>query len=209
MSNTVPNPTRLKQIAHDSDTAKIIMENLESRTRQRTFSDIHRQKLELTRAGKKIVDADANRFWMLLQKEGYGSIVFDQKSRPEMFNWNYSLKEIAAIALDTDPRSMIGSKLDSAKPKHTLKPVPTPGETSSRDKTMAKITARAAKIERLPDLLEEIAPAKQKSKAFLSAERVVLIPLRDDYDAVVKLPGDVSSEEMEKFISRLRRAVSV
>jgi hypothetical protein len=167
------------------------MTALALRERNRHFSDIGRTRTALIRAGERIVDEEYRRFWIDLEKEGVGKIVYGRRGNPDRFEWYHALKMVADCALTgkditIEPQSMLQAEEEKPAPKKAAAPKKSVRMTSAQKKD---------KVEHA-----EVASAKG------SAEKLVVIPLRKDFFLEVKMPADVSKDEMEVIQEALKRA---
>ncbi len=240
MSTSIPNPQRLKAIAHESETAQVIMMELSDRKRLRNFSDIKRQKLELRRLGFDIVEADFNRFWQTMQAEKYGSIVVDAKGRPATFKWSYSLKDVAQAAMSGEVKPPPGVKVPSFVPntankdlkvsklsKEEQREIKRQEQEIFKAKALAVIEASkndpfngvqlkvpvsespksTVKVRKAAKQEQEAEKAPQENHNSSKVERVVMIPLREDYLIRIALPSDVTKSEVDFLANMLRRSM--
>lgn len=218
----ISNASRLIEIANLSETAKIIMTDLGARTRHRSFSDIKRQKLELIAKDYKVVEADANMFWRLMEQEGFGSLLLSKKGKPERFNWNYNLKEIAAIALEEkvatrkiNPVDPVGKVRSTVKAAAQAKPTffeQSPRIVGQARELIAKsegtkINAMSTKpFEGVPMFR---APASSILTGQSVAEKTVAVPIRNgEFDIEIKMPLDVTKAEIEMAVRVIMRRLA-
>lgn len=124
---------KLSQIANASHTAEVVMTQCALRERIRPFTDIHRNKVELIRAGEKIVDSDYNKIWEDLRDAGVGIIVGGTNGKAPRFEWHYSMKKVAEAAL-------VGKNMKTP----ALKAVPAPKPEPKL--TQPKVPATAQKV---------------------------------------------------------------
>jgi hypothetical protein len=111
------NSKTLKDITHKNRTAEVTMTALALRERIRTFSDIPRTRAKLIKEGEKIVEADYIQLWKDLQAAGVGVIVNGQRNRPGRFEWHFSLKDVAAIALEDKTAKAAATQPKAERPK--------------------------------------------------------------------------------------------
>lgn len=218
----VPNAARLIEIANMSQTALTLMTDLGSRERHRPFSDIKRQKQELIRKDYKIVEGEANMFWRLLEQEGFGVIMSSSKGKPEKFVWNYNLKEIAAIALEektSDPAVVavdpVAKNRETAVfPKVIAKVADKPVVSTPRIVTLAKERLAKSEGERISQMATQtfgsaaVAKPVQNNPISLNSteSKTVVVPIRQgEVDIEIKMPSDVTKEEIEMAIRVLIR----
>jgi len=94
------NSEKLKALTNTSHTAVVTMLMLALRERARGYSNITLAKQQLVSMGEKVVDEDFQKFWKDLQDLGIGTIVYGRRGGPDKFQWYYSLKSIAKVAIE-------------------------------------------------------------------------------------------------------------
>lgn len=187
---------KLKEITNASHTSIITMLLLALRIRDRGFSNITATKEQLIRMGEKVVDEDFLKFWRDLQTAGIGSIVYGRRGRPDRFQWHYSLKNVARVAIEGKEHEV--AELAKRKPKR------------NQAKPVAKKT-RAAKPTARPVSNHVVRASVPAAKAALAApapqvERVMqTIQLRDGSIAEIILPKEVSKNDLERIKLALSR----
>lgn len=166
-NNTTLNGKQLHEISQKSHSAEVTLLSLAMRDRARSFSDINRTKAKLVKDGEKIVNEDYMQFWKDLQTAGVGSIVYGRKGNPNKFVWHFSLKSVAQVALDGNDKAV-----DARKPATT-------------------IVAKKPKV-----ILRKQQPVKQAAPVTAASDKVIYVPLRKDFDIAIKIPGNISKEEL-------------
>lgn len=92
--------SKVKQIAEASRTATVSMLALGMRERAHVFTNISSFKGQLQSMGEKVNDRDYMDFWRGLENAGVGSIILGRRGKQTRFEWHYSLRQIAQIAID-------------------------------------------------------------------------------------------------------------
>lgn len=181
----VLNSEKLRSISHASHTAEVTITALAVRERLRHFSDITRTKNTLIRKGEKIVEADYNAFWKGLQDAGVGVIVYGRKGRPDRFEWHYSMKKVAAAAIEG--KDIAAERVNKDMPV-SKQPKAAPG----KPKRVTHIRSRKGTT------VDAVAVQSR-------ADRFIYIPLRKDYSLEFSVPANLSRDEVEIISSALRR----
>lgn len=94
------NKEKIKEATEASPTATVTMISLGFRERARTHTNLLSVKNELLRMNEKIVDKDYMSFWKALEAAGAGSLILGRRGGQTRFEWNYSLKQIAQLAIE-------------------------------------------------------------------------------------------------------------
>lgn len=92
--------SKVKQIAEASRTATVSMLALGMRERAHVYTNISSFKSQLQSMGEKVNDRDYMDFWRGLETAGVGSIILGRRGKQTRFEWHYSLRQIAQIAID-------------------------------------------------------------------------------------------------------------
>lgn len=169
---------KLKQITNASHTAVVTMLLLALRERARGFSNITATKEQLIRMGEKIVDEDFQSFWKSLQDAGIGAIVYGRRGRPDRFQWHYSLKAIARVAIEG--REELVKELAKKKPKRVVRKPVSAKPVSNKPRISAASKTVAEKL-------------------------VFTIALKNGLTAEVTLPKGASDSEIERVCQALTR----
>lgn len=173
------NGKQLSVIGKKSHSAEVTLLSLALRERARDYSDIRRTKARLVKEGEKIIANDYMQFWKDLQDAGVGSIVYGRKNNPDRFEWHFSLKQVAKAALDgTDEK---------------LEPIKTIPVAKSKPKVIRRPAKHTAPVSIPKQVMQE---------------KLVYVSLRRGFDLAIKLPGDVSKEEIETITKALQRVSS-
>lgn len=184
----VLNSEKLRSISHASHTAEVTITALAVRERLRHFSDITRTRNTLVRKGEKIVDSDYVAFWKGLQEAGVGVIVYGRKGKPDRFEWYYSMKKVAAAALegkDIVAERVSGITMPERKPEH-----------KQAAKLQKKVIHMSKGVKR---------PMPEKTQEASRSNRFIYIPLRKDFNLEISVPMDLSKGEIEVISNALRR----
>lgn len=171
------NGKNLKDLAHKSHTAERTMTSLAIRERVRTFSDIPRTRAKLIKEGEKIVEEDYNQFWKDLQAAGVGTIVNGRRGVPSRFEWHFSLKQVAKAALEG---------------------------IDQKATPVANPNVPKRKVIRRPRLVA--APKTEAPKAATKVDSSHFIYLRNEMGMEVKLPSDVSADQLQRVAKALQGA---
>lgn len=91
---------KLKDIAHATRTAEVVMTHLALRQRSRGITDLYKTKSLLMKAGEKIEKGDYHNLWKSLELAGAGKYTIGRGRNHDTFTWNVSLKVLAAAALN-------------------------------------------------------------------------------------------------------------
>jgi hypothetical protein len=173
------NGAKLHAITTATSTAEVLMQALNQRERNREFIDINRFKMTLRRNGAKLVDKDLIAFWKDLEKEGMGSIIQGRNGKPTRFELHYSLKSIAKAGVDgTDEEASI-LKHKGPKPRQQRT---TRGTTTILRKHVDNDT-----------------------KLVQTLLREILVPVGNGRCVSIKLPNDVTANEIELISDALKQ----
>lgn len=173
------NGANLSRITHSTSTSEILMQALNQRERNREFVDINRFKMTLRRDGAKLIDKDVLSFWSDLEHEGMGVIVRGRNGKPTRFELHYSLKSIAKAGVQ-------GTNEEAAILKYQ-------GPTPRKPRTYTK-----------PEI--EHKPEQQKyKKAIEVILREILVPVGKGRCVSIKLPNDVTSNEIDLISDALKQ----
>lgn len=167
------NNEMVKQAANSSNTATKTMVLLGIRRRARTFTSMGKIKEQLYRMGEQVDDKDYKAFWKDLEAAGAGSVILGRRGKETRFEWSYSLKDIARIAIEGHEAEV--QRIETKQPKNSV--------SKAIDTLVKRKPGRPRK---------EVAPIKQE-------KLVYRIPLRSDFVLEVNLPADVSAEELHKI----------
>lgn len=191
MNNTVTlDGEKLKKVASSSHTAQVVALSLAMRERLRHTSDITRTKNALIRSGERIVESDYEQFWEDLQAIGAGSIIYGRNGKQDRFKWHYSLKKVAEACIE-------GNDVHAEKLAGDLEEV-----NSQKSKTILRKKA-----------VKHVLTAKQKEEkvkesgavATASGDSLVYVPLRPNFDVEIKVPQDLTRDEVEVLARALSR----
>lgn len=91
---------KIKQAADASPTAMATMIALGFKERARANSNLSLIKSQLLKMNEKITDRDYMAFWKALEDAGAGVLVLGRRGGKTRFAWNYSLKQIASLAIE-------------------------------------------------------------------------------------------------------------
>lgn len=170
---------KLKQIADKNETSTLVMLSLADRKRFRAFTDISHLKNIYIRSGEKIVLEDYMNTWKELETLGVGSVIHGRKGQPTRFKWNYSLRTIGEAALsgkDVQVRAL---------------------------ETSPKILGKVQKIKRM----KQKRPVLEKTQEIMThtANNILYIRLRDDFSFSVKVPADLTSQEINNICEAFQK----
>lgn len=175
MEHVSLNSDKVKQATNSSSTATTTMVLLAIRQRARNFTSMGKIKNQLLQMGETVVDKDYKTFWKDLENAGAGSIILGRRGRETRFEWSYSLKDVAKIAIEGHESEI--QRLDKKRNKkpNLAKAI----DILNRSRAGSKSTVKYE-------------PSKQE-------KLVYRIPIRPDFTLEVNLPTDVSREELQKI----------
>lgn len=114
---------KLKEITNGSNTSVVTMLYLALRQRARNESNVTTTRDQLIRMGEKVVDEDYEKFWKSLEEAGIGSFIVGRRGNPDRFKWNYSLKNVARLAIEGKEEQIkeLSKLKEASKPKAPVK----------------------------------------------------------------------------------------
>lgn len=171
------NKERVKRAAALSHTATVTMLILGFRQRAHTSTTLASIKNQLTKMKEKINDRDFMDFWKELEAAGAGSLILGRRDKQTRFEWNYSLRRIAQLAIE-------GKEVDVKKFEERLK--------QSELEPVVKVVAPKKQI-------------KKESTAIKQPSVVYNIQFKPGYMAQVILPEDISEEELQRLTNCIRQ----
>lgn len=164
---------KIKNVTNASRTATVTMIVLGFRQRAHAFINLASVKRELLSMNERIVDKDYMEFWRGLENAGAGSVILGRRGKQTRFEWNYSLKQIAGIAIEGKEEEVKKIASKRKPPKVVIAP---------------KLPKKAVSE---PD--KEVKPQGPKRE-----ERLVYsIPVRPGFSLDIVLPGDLKEEELK------------
>lgn len=177
--------TKIKQVANASRTATATMILLGFRQRAHNFINLQAVKRELEGMNEHVVDKDYMDFWRGLEDAGVGSIIVGRRGKQTRFEWNYSLKHVAQVAIE-------GKKPEFDK-------------IINKQNQFTKV--KTIEIEK-PQMMKA-GPVKRgrgrpkgskNVKVAVSKQEMVTyeIPIRTNFIAYVSLPSNLSKQELAK-----------
>jgi len=176
MTTVLLEGNKMKEIASASHTATVTINALANRQRLRHSSDITRLRSQLVRNGEKIVEVDYMKFWKDLEAANVGSIIYGRKNKPDRFKWFYNLKSVAKSAMegsDEEAKQISSPKIQFTSPKKRF--------IRRRAKTNVVVEAKSEHVN----------------------EKIILIPLRANYHLEIKVPANVTKEEIKVIVNSL------
>lgn len=188
---------KVKQVTNASRTATATMILLGFRQRAHSFINLLSVKRELQSMNEHVVDKDYMDFWRGLEEAGAGSIIVGRRGKQTRFEWNYSLKQVASVAIEGK-----NSVIDKLSKKH---------EQFTAIKALPKLDLKPLEVIKVKPIelkAKEVKrgrgrPKGSKNVVKLSpkkVERVIYnIPLRADFTLDISLPADVTAEEFKKI----------
>lgn len=178
---------KVKQVTNASRTATSTMVYLGCfRKRARSVTNIGHLKTQLEQMDGPIAGRDYMDFWRGLEEAGAGSVILGRRGRYTRFEWNYSLLDIAKIAIE-GKEAEIERLAFKRHPNAEVKPSIVVDEVPVVK--IGKPKVKGAKRGRKP-----------KAKHAVRQERLVFnIPVRPGYNLEINLPSDVSDKELEKI----------
>lgn len=186
---------KLKKITNASHTATVAMVMLGFKQRAHSFTNLASFKSKLAAAGEKVIDRDYMDFWRGLESAHVGSVVLGRRGKQTRFEWDYSLRQIARIAIEG--KDDVVEKLSAKQPRKRI----VAGEMTTYNLPVEP-TAKA------PKGIQEAPKAKSNQGAPSKEERLVYkIQVRPGYTLEVALPSDVSKEELEKIATQLSQGL--
>ena len=165
------NETKVKEIAHANPTATATMLALGFRKRSRSETNLTRVRQQLITMKENVVDKDYFDFWRELERAKIGSIVLGRRGKQTRFRWNYSLQDVAKVAVGES--SEIKPKRGRGRPRKN--PEIDSNGLSSFNQTLSKL------------------PLEKQERI------VVKIKVRPDYSFEAVLPKDVTKEELAQI----------
>lgn len=213
------NGAQLYTFAHKNETSEIIAKALKERDRMRHTSDLRRFKTDLKNAGNRIIDEHFEKFFVELEKMGFGSYIVgrrDKKSKqtnPDRFNWFYSLKDLGRAMVDGADTKILALTKRKETPdltKVSEEAAPTTEvttevtETPAAEPTMLqnkpKVKLRK-KADRTP-----VAAAKKVERP-LKSENHVFIFLKSGRALDLHIPSDLSVEDRKIVVEALTKSL--
>lgn len=166
----------LKDLGHKSHTAKVVLEELSKRERFRDSTDIHRQSLNLKNKGLKIIDDELLDFYKSLEKIGAGVIVYGRHGKSNIFRWHYNLKQVALASLGKEDFETIKT-VDQERSNH---PAIKYGKSIKKRRNKSEVSKDS------------------------TSEKIVYIPLRQNYVFNISIPSDITKNELETICKALK-----
>ena len=179
MQTVTLDKNKVKQVTNASRTATATMIMLGFRQRAHSATTLSSIKNQLLELNENIVSKDYMDFWRGLETAGVGSIILGRRGKQTRFEWNYSLRKIAQLAIE------------------------------GKEEEIGRIASKRAKVIPVSPVDEELeiihaaVPPKAKSLAKKEEKLVYRIPVRKDYILEISLPVDVSQDEIEKIKASL------
>jgi hypothetical protein len=172
---------RLKIIANNSPESKLIFEALKNRDRTRKITDLRQFQYKLVDEGSNITKEDIMQTFQELEQAGVGIIVIGRRGKPTRFKWNYSIKKIGKLGLN--------SKSITSGSVHKLK---------QKDVNLAEFKTK---------LTQELKDAVSSKK--MTAYMITEIPLREGFSAKIEIPFDLTIEEAKKIAETIQSVVQL
>lgn len=187
---------KLKKITNASHTATVAMVMLGFKQRAHSFTNLASFKSKLAAAGEKVIDRDYMDFWRGLEQAHVGSVVLGRRGKQTRFEWDYSLRQIARIAIEG--KDDVIEKLSAKQPRKRI----VAGE-------MTTYNLPVEPTPKAPKGSQEAPKAKAATQDAPSKEErlVYKIQVRPGYTLEVALPADVSKEELDRIATQLSRSL--
>jgi hypothetical protein len=165
------NNEKIKETTNASPTAVKTALLLGFRQRARTATVLDKVRHELREMGEEFNEEDFQKFWKGWEAAGAGSIILGRRGKKTRFEWNYSLKDVAKVAIEGHEREIEQLVAQRSKP------------------VKKQVTVSDKKGRRFDHPLHG---SKQ--------ERLVYqVKLRPGYVAEIILPVDITAREIEKL----------
>lgn len=100
VTTPVLDKSKVKEVANASQTATATMITLGFRQRAHLHTNLSAVKSELVKMGEHPNERDFMDFWKGMEQSGAGSLILGRRGKQTRFEWNYSLREIAQIAIE-------------------------------------------------------------------------------------------------------------
>lgn len=94
------NKEKIKEATNASQTATVTMIMLGMRERARSTTNLLSVKTQLEKMREKVSNKDYMNFWRALEEAGAGALILGRRGGQTRFQWNYSLRQIAQLAIE-------------------------------------------------------------------------------------------------------------
>lgn len=200
LQGSILDKTKIKQVTDASKTATATMIMLGFRQRAHSFTTLESVKSQLRKLGERVVGRDFMDFWRGLEEAGVGSVVLGRRGGQTRFAWNYSLRQIAQIAIEgkSDEIKKIAVKKERVVENpflQSLKTIPVSGKKESGK--------GKSEIGEFIDY-KELNGNKKPITIYKEERTFYAIPVRAGFTLEVSLPNDISNKELDAIGSSFK-----